>query len=223
MKLMPLVLIPLILFSSCGNLRTSGDGVPAGRVLVAYFSLEGNSIVSGDPSSPDAITPASVQRSGNSFPPQVVDGVHKGNTQIVAKQVAKATGGDLVEITVAPEYRYPTDAYEVLDLSGEQLGEGIRPLLTTEFDLDGYDVIYLGYPIWHGTFPTPVSAFLEGNDFSGKTIVPFCTHDGSRAGRSKSDIESICPDATVLDVMAIRYSDVQDSKDEIDEWIRSIR
>jgi flavodoxin len=70
-------------------------------------------------------------------------------------------------------------------------------------NMDSYHVIFLGYPNWWGTMPMPVFTFLEEYDFSGKTIIPFCTHEGSGMGRSEKDIAKLCPKATILKV---RYS-----------------
>jgi flavodoxin len=71
-------------------------------------------------------------------------------------------------------------------------------------DLDAYNAIYLGYPNWWGTMPMAVFTFLESYDFSGKTIVPYCTHEGSGLGRSEPDIKKLCPTARVLSGLAIK-------------------
>jgi len=73
-----------------------------------------------------------------------------------------------------------------------------RPELTnTVENMESYDVIYLGYPNWWGTMPMAVFTFLESYDFSGKTIIPFCTHEGSGIGNSERDIKKLCPKAKV--------------------------
>lgn len=216
-------IILLACLVSCGNLRSQRAAVPEGKTLVAYFSLEGNSLFDGDSSDPDAVTSASVQRSGNSFPPQVINGVHKGNTQIIAEYIADKTSGDLFEIRVAPEERYPLDGYQVLDIARDELVSAERPVLISRIeDMASYDVVYLGYPIWNGTMPMALFSFLEEYDFSGKTIIPFCTHDGSRAGRSVRDIEAECPGANVLEAFPVRYSAVQGARAEVEEWIDSL-
>ena len=75
-----------------------------------------------------------------------------------------------------------------------------------------------GHAIWWGTLPQPVFTFLEEYDFSGKTILPLCTHEGSRLGRSESDIASICPDAQLLDGLSVRGSDAGSAQTEVEEW-----
>jgi flavodoxin len=77
--------------------------------------------------------------------------------------------------------------------------------------MDSYDVIFIGYPNWWGTMPMAVFTFLAEYDLAGKTIVPFCTHEGSRMGRSAKDIAAACPGATVLEGVAIRGSEVQNA------------
>lgn len=212
----------LVLLISCSNLGRGDEKVPEGKVLVAYFSLEGNSLFDGDSTDADAVTSASVQRSGSSFPPQVINGVHKGNTQIIAEYIAERTGGDLFEIRVSPEERYPLDGYEVLDIARAESAADERPRLSSGVEnMEAYEVIYLGYPIWNGTMPMALFSFLEEYDFEGKMIIPFCTHDGSRAGRSTRDIKAECPGATVLEAFPVRYSAVQGARAEVYEWIDS--
>lgn len=206
-----------------GSSENKAEKLSNGKVLIAYFTHEGNNVFDGDPSDVDAITSASVQRKGDTFPPQVIDGVHKGNTQIIAEDISEITGGDLFAIQVTDEYKYPVDGYDTLDVVQKQRSEHIQPDLAKHVEhMEDYDVIYLGYPEWYGTMPAPVVSFLEEYDFSGKTIVPFSTHDGSGMGSSVQDIKSLCPDATVLDGLAVRYSDVQNAKDKVETWIHKI-
>jgi flavodoxin len=82
-----------------------------------------------------------------------------------------------------------------------------------------YDVIYLGYPNWWGTFPMAVFTFLESYDFSNKTIVPFCTHEGSGMGKSERDIEKLCPYAKILPGIAIRGSSVAGAGNLLHSWL----
>jgi len=144
------------------------------KSLVAYFSREGKNIVSG------AITDLLV-----------------GNTEVVAKMIQKATGSDSFRIgAVNP---YPEDYYQTTDVAQEEQRANARPELTAHVEnMDAYDVIFLGYPNWWGTMPMPVFTFLEEYDFAGKTLIPFCTHEGSGMGHSEKDIVRICPQARLL-------------------------
>ena len=104
--------------------------------------------------------------------------IEKGNTHIVADMIAEETGGDLFEIaTVNP---YPDTYEECTEVAMQEQRENARPELTAQVEnMEQYDTVYLGYPIWWGELPMAVYTFLESYDFSGKTIVPFCTHEGS--------------------------------------------
>ena len=83
-------------------------------------------------------------------------------------------------------------------------------------------MVFVGYPNWWYAVPRPVAAFLSGYDFSGKIIVPFCTHEGSGLSRTVSDISSLCPKSTVVDGLAIRGKDAKDAHDKISEWLRKV-
>jgi len=86
--------------------------------------------------------------------------------------------------------------------------------------MDDYDLIYLGYPNWWGTFPMAVFTFLESYDFSGKTIVPFCTHEGSGIGNSERDIKKLCPNAKLLPGIAIRGGSVGVADNLVHSWLK---
>ena len=142
-----------------------------------------------------------------------------GNTAAIAKLIQKETGAELFEIiTIKP---YPEDYYETTRVAKDELKKNARPELTGAIkNMDDYDIIYLGYPNWWGTFPMAVSTFLESYDFSGKTIVPFCTHEGSGIGRSEGDIRKLCPNAKVLSGIAIRGSSATRADNPILSWLK---
>jgi flavodoxin len=130
------------------------------------------------------------------------------------------TSGDLFRIETVQEY--PLDYHETTEVARRELREHARPELRGLPDtIDGYDVIFLGFPNWWGTPPMAVFTFLESIDFAGKTIVPFCTHEGSGLGRSESDIRAACPGATVLDGLALRGAGVHGAEASIKRWIES--
>ncbi len=81
-------------------------------------------------------------------------------------------------------------------------------------------MIYLGFPNYWGTLPMAVFTFLEHYDFSSKTIIPFCTHEGSGMGSSISDIKQLCPTANVKSGLAVHGGSVQQSKKDIEKWIQ---
>jgi flavodoxin len=144
-----------------------------------------------------------------------------GNTREIANQIQENVGGDLFEIvTVDP---YPADYNGTVDQAKREQENNYRPKLTAEVkNMDSYDVVFVGYPNWWGTMPMAVFTFLEGYNFSGKTIIPFSTHEGSRLGRSVNDIRELCPQATILDGLAIRGSDAKNARNDVAAWLRKL-
>ena len=147
---------------------------------------------------------------------------HSGNTREIASQIHKSVGGGIFEIkSVKP---YPNDYDAVVKQARQELDSGYKPALKTKLEnIKSYDLVFIGYPNWCGMIPAPVKALLSEYDFSGKTIVPFCTHEGSGLGRSVSDISKLCPKSTLLDGVASRGRDVKSAQNEISEWLHKIK
>lgn len=150
--------------------------------------------------------------------------IEKGNTAIIAEMIAEGTGGELFHIERATSY--PADYKECTDEAKQEQNDNARPALAEDKDISEYDVIFLGYPIWWADMPMPVYTFLEGHDFSGKTIIPFCTHEGSGLSGTEKSIENICVDSEILDGLSIKGTDAQNSQDEakkiVNEWLGSL-
>ncbi|WP_059370026.1 flavodoxin [Treponema endosymbiont of Eucomonympha sp.] len=142
-----------------------------------------------------------------------------GNTRAVAEQIQRAVGGDLFEIkTVKP---YPAEYRPATEVAKQEQDADARPELAVRVSgVDSYGVVLLGYPNWWGTIPMPLYTFLESYDFSGKTILPFCTNGGSGLGRSVSDIQKLCPKATVGEGLAIRTEHAKSASNDITAWLR---
>ena len=158
-------------------------------------------------------------RKGNNYMGGKIVNLPIGNTEVIAKKIQAMTGSDLFEIETVKTY--PTDYTETTAVAMDEKKKNARPELTETVDnMDLYDVIYLGYPNWWGTFPMAVFTFLESYDFSGKTIIPFCTHEGSGLGNSERDIKNLCPNANVKPGLAIRGGSVKNSDNEITDWIK---
>lgn len=144
-----------------------------------------------------------------------------GNTREVAAQIKAGTGGDLFEII--PEAAYPADYDEVLDQAKKEIATDYRPKLKSKPDnIASHDVIFVGSPNWWSTIAPPVATVLTSYDFSGKMIVPFITHEGSRMGHSVSDIKKLCPNATVLNGISIRGSSVKEAQETVLKWLNEI-
>ncbi len=100
--------------------------------------------------------------------------------------------------------------------------KGISVLTADVESVQPYDVIFIGYPNWWGTMPMALFTFLEKHDVAGKTLVPFCTHEGSALGRGPRDIAGLCPEARVLEGLAVRGSDASEAQKDVDTWLRRI-
>jgi flavodoxin len=170
---------------------------PAKR-LIAYFSRKGNNYVGG----------------------RIVN-LPIGNTEVAAQMIQKLVGGDLFRIETVKEY--PSGYKETTDVARQELRQHARPELSGRVEEIGdYNVILLGYPNWWSTMPMAVFTFLEAYDFSGKTIIPFCTHEGSGMGHSENDIRRLCPATTVVKGLAITGGNVHQAGEEIAAWLREL-
>lgn len=168
------------------------------KSLIAYFSRKGNNYVGGS----------------------IVD-LPVGNTEVIAKKLQKLTGSDLFQIRTVKTY--PDDYTQTTEVAQAEKRENARPELAGKVEnMDCYDVIYIGYPNWWGTMPMAVLTFLEAYDFSGKTIVPYCTHEGSGMGSSEQDIKRACPQAKVLPGFAIRGGGVHKADKDISDWLKKL-
>lgn len=198
------------------NTDTSSDtetGQAKGQTnaLVAYFAYSENM---GDTSgmSVDAITSASVGQTSNT----------EGNLQVIAQVIQENTGADVFHIVAASPY---DPEYDVMhDRAIDEQSNNARPALEAKIEnLDQYDVIYLGTPVWGGSLPAPVLTFLDENDLSGKTIIPFGIHLGSGFGRNLSQIEDKYPSATLLDGLTVNArTDNDDVRAQAGEWLESL-
>ncbi len=164
------------------------------KELIAYYSRAGENYVSGQ-----------------------IKTLEKGNTEIAAGIIGRLTGADMFRIE--QKHPYSKDYNECIAQAQEDRRNNARPELTAfPGSIDKYDVIYLGYPNYWGTMPMAVFTFLEHFDFGGKTIRPFCTHEGSGPGSSIRDIQKLCPDAEVTGELAIRGARVSHSEKDIEKW-----
>ena len=145
-----------------------------------------------------------------------------GTTEAVAMEIAEITGADLYKIT--PEIPYTSEDLDYGNNASranqEQSDPSVRPSISgTVEDMEQYDIVFLGYPIWHGQAPRVISTFLESYDFSEKTIVPFCTSHSSGIGSSDENLHELAPDADWLN--GNRFA-AASSSDVIRAWVDSL-
>lgn len=179
-------------------------------ILIAYFTLGQNAEY---PDSVDATTSASL----------VLDGEEMvGTTEYVAHIIQENVGGNLHSIeTIEP---YSTDFDTVVDQNHEEMNAGTLPeLVASDLDVSDYDMVFIGYPVWATNAPQAIFSFLSQYDLSGKTVIPFCTHDGYGAGASYNDIAmAIQGETKILDGLAIEAPDVPESGDTVAKWLTEI-
>ena len=146
---------------------------------------------------------------------------HTGNTENVANFIHQAVGGDIVKLETEEQY---TDNYnDLLDIAQEEKNENARPALSTKIDnIDEYDTIFLGYPIWWGDMPMAIYTFLDEYDLSGKTIAPFVTSGGSGLSGTPSNIQDEEPEANVTEGLSIRDNNSENSQSAVNSWLSEI-
>ena len=179
---------------------SSQGKVPEKRILVAYFSRTGDNYAVGN--------------------------IAKGNTHIVADMIAEAVGADTFEIKTIKDY--PSDYKACTEVAKNELEKNARPELAAKVpDMQDYDVIFLGYPIWWSDMPMAVYTFMESYDFQGKTIIPFCTSAGDvLTGRESSIIPEHAKGAKVLDGLGVEGKRAQQNPDsvkpEVQKWLAKL-
>ena len=148
--------------------------------------------------------------------------IDKGNTQIVAEYIASEVGADSFHIeTVTP---YPAGYDDCCDVAKQELTDKARPEIQGSVEnMEQYDIVFLGYPIWWGDMPMAVYTFMDSYDFSDKVVIPFNTHEGSGESGTYSAIGSYLPNAQVLDGMAIQGKTAQefssDTQQSVRDWL----
>ena len=141
-----------------------------------------------------------------------------GTTRGVAERIATLTGADLAEIVPAQPYTAEDLNYNDRSTRAtvEQNTPDARPEIANEISLDGYTTVYLGYPIWWGQVPRILSTFVESHDFTGITVIPFCTSGGSGAGRTGETLGEQTGTGTFLSSTRL---DAGISEAELQAWI----
>lgn len=144
--------------------------------------------------------------------------IEKGNTEVIAEYIQAFTDADLFK--VEPKVAYPDDYMKCIDVAKKELKAKARPeIKETLTDISEYETIYIGFPNWWGTLPMPMFTQLEQLNFSGKTVKPFVTHEGSGFGRSLKDLDELCAGAEIKNGLSIPGANVNDSKDMVELWI----
>ena len=178
--------------------QTDPDRPAEKKLLVLYFSAQ--TAVEGD-----AISGAT---------PRVNN---MASTEYLANLVHDQVGGDLVKINAVE--KYPLGYNETADQAKKNADSDKRPAITVDVNPADYDVIFIGYPIWWYTLPMEMYTFFDTYDLSGKMVIPFNTHAGSRDGGTYRTIKDMEPGANVLDCLNVSGERVGGSEDQVKEWL----
>lgn len=166
------------------------------KILIVYYSRKGENYWNGS-----------------------IRSISKGNTERVAEFIQKAVGGDLFEIDIVKPY--DKDYYKCIDEAKQELNNNARPEIKSyPENFDEYDTIFVGYPNWWGTMPMCMFTFLEKYDMSGKTVIPFCTNEGSGMGSSERDLKKICKGAVVKSGLSVHGAESEKSESTVAVWAK---
>lgn len=163
------------------------------NILIAYFSHTGENYFGGN-----------------------LRTIERGNTEVIANKLkAQLPSADMFHIdTVAP---YPNDYRQCVAVAEQEYKDNARPALKSKVEnMEQYDTIILGFPCWHGTMPMACFTFLSSYNFRGKTIIPFCTNEGSGMGHSEADIKKLCRGCKIKEGTPINGSNVNSADAEVD-------
>ena len=146
----------------------------------------------------------------------------QGNTQYVANLISEQTGGEIFRIE--PVDAYPTNHDDLLERAAEEMDNDARPEINNPLEnLDNYDIIFIGYPIWNADLPPIINTFLEQYNFDGKTVIPFCTHGGSGLAGTQRTIANKLSNSTVItNAFSLSRTMMETAPTEVESWLKEI-
>lgn len=182
-----MMLTAVLPVTSCSQNKTSNAGnMESRKTLVVFFSRTGENYAVGN--------------------------IKKGNTHIIAEMIAEETDGTLFQ--VEPLKAYPANYTKCTEVAKQEMESKARPAIKGDVAVEDYDVIYIGYPTWWGDMPMPVYTFIEKHNWQGKTVVPFCTHEGSGLSDTENKLKKACEGTTILKGLAILGTTAQKSQEQ---------
>ena len=142
------------------------------------------------------------------------------NTKAVAEEIATRLGADMEEIV--PEIPYDSDFQATIERCMQEREQGVIPTIQPiKADIAQYDVVFIGYPVWFGTYAPPVAALLDQVDLSGKKVVPFCTFGSGGLESSVKELAEKQPNAEVLPGYGVRAARLEARPNEVDQWLKA--
>ena len=197
-KNLALVVAGLLMTISCsGNTGTKEKKVMEknAKVLIVFFSHAGENYAVGN--------------------------IKVGNTKLVADEIQKVTGGDEFEIVAERNYDMPYGS--LTKLAKEEQERNEKPAFKGEVkDIDQYSTVFIGGPVWWGTYPQVMFSFFDKYDLNGKTIIPFTTHEGSGLGSVVEDLKKLYPNATFKEAFSIYGHETRNDLSKVSKWMKSL-
>ena len=197
-KNLALVVAGLLMTISCsGNTGTKEKKVMEknAKVLIVFFSHAGENYAVGN--------------------------IKVGNTKLVADEIQKVTGGDEFEIVAERNYDLPYAS--LTKLAKEEQERNEKPAFKGEVkDIDQYNTVFIGGPVWWGTYPQVMFSFFDKYDLNGKTIIPFTTHEGSGLGSVVEDLKKLYPNATFKEAFSIYGHETRNDLSKVSKWMKSL-
>ena len=151
-----------------------------------------------------------------------VGNIEVGNTKIVADYITELTGAEQFEIVT---HKYDGMAYNpLIELAKQEAKDGELPVYEGDIDLSGYDTVFIGGPVWWGTYPQVMFTFFKKhtNDLKGKTVIPFTTHEGSGLANCVEDVKAAFPGANVMKGFSIYGHEARTNKTKVEKWLKEL-
>ena len=188
--------LALFVSTACSGAKQEKAMEQKGKALVVFFSHAGDNYAVGN--------------------------IEVGNTKIVADYITELTGAEQFEIVT---HKYDGMAYTpLIDLAKEEASKGELPEYEGDVDMSQYDTVFIGGPVWWGTYPQVMFTFFKKHrdDLKGKTVIPFTTHEGSGLANCVNDVKKAFPSANVQKGFSIYGHDVRDGKDKVIKWLKEL-
>lgn len=181
--------------NSSEPVKETVDNAKEGKALIVFFSHAGENYAVGN--------------------------ITVGNTKVVADYIKDYTHADQFEVVAEKNYDMPYN--DLIKVAKEEQNKGEKPAFKGGVDNMGdYDIVFVGTPIWWGTFPQVMFTFFDKYDLNGKTIIPFTTHEGSGLGSVVNDLKKLYPNAKFEKALSVRGSDARTSKDRVEKWLKEL-
>jgi flavodoxin len=144
-----------------------------------------------------------------------------GNTEAVAKQIQTLTNADIFCLETVKAY--PEGYQETTEVAKDEKSNNARPEIKEKVEnIDQYDTVFIGFPIWWGTHPMVIATFIENHNLEDKTIIPFCTHGGGGVGQGFNDMKKLTPKSNNKEGLSLSGSRANSSKPDIEKWLQKV-